>query len=159
MPRYRSSVLLLTLILLASFSFAQSSTGTIQGSVADATGAVVPNASVTVTSLSTNRTITVQSSGDGLFSFPTLDPGPYKVEVKETNFETTTQQVTLQTAQVLNLEFKLQPGSTSQTIEVTAGAPIVDTSTSGVSDIVTGRQVTDLPLNGRNFTELAALVP
>ena len=159
MPRFRSSASLLALILLASFSFAQSSMGSIQGTVFDAQGAVVTNASVTVTNLGTNRAITVTSNGDGLFSLPALDPGSYKVEVTETNFQTTTQQVTLQTAQVLNLEFKLQPGSTSTTVDVTSAVPIVDTSTSGVSDIVVGRQITDLPLNGRNFTQLASMVP
>ena len=159
MPRFRSSASLLALILLASFSFAQSSTGSIQGTVFDAQGAVVTNASVTVTNLGTNRAVTVTSNGDGLFSLPALDPGSYKVEVTETNFQTTTQQVTLQTAQVLNLEFKLQPGSTSTTVDVTSAVPIVDTSTSGVSDIVVGRQITDLPLNGRNFTQLASMVP
>jgi len=147
------------MILLASFSFAQSSTGTIQGTVADAQGAVIPNASVIITNEGTNRAITATSNAEGLFSLPALDPGSYKVEVQETNFQTTTQQVTLQTAQVVNLEFKLQPGSTSQTIEVTAAAPIVDTSTSGIGNIVTSRQIMDLPLNGRNFTSLADIVP
>ncbi len=146
-------------LCLAGLAFAQSSTGTIQGTVADAQGAVIPNASVTITNQGTNRAIVVTSNAEGLYSAPALDPGPYKVEVKETNFQTTTQTVTLQTAQVVNLEFKLQPGSTSQTIEVTAAVPIVDTSTSGVSDVVVGRQITDLPLNGRNFTQLAELVP
>ena len=152
----------LTLILglcLVSLALGQSSTGTIQGLVADAQGAVVPDASVTVTNLGTNHSIIAKTNSEGLFSLPALDPGAYKVEVQETNFATTTQQVTLQTAQVVNLEFKLQPGSTSQVVEVTAGTPIIDTSTSGVSDTVLGRQLTDLPLNGRNFTDLAALVP
>src|SRR5208282_1838587 len=159
MNRFQSYLLLLMLILMASSSFAQSSTGTIQGSVADAQGAVIPNASVTITNQGTTRTITITSNGEGLFSQPSLDPGSYKVEVQETNFATTTQQVTLQTAQVVNLDFKLQPGSTSQTVEVTAATPIIDTATSGVSDTIVGRQITDLPLNGRNFTQLAALVP
>jgi hypothetical protein len=159
MNRFQSSVLLMMLILIASFSFAQSSTGTIQGSVADATGAVIPNASVTLTNLGTNRAITVTSNGEGLFSLPALDPGSYKVEVKVTNFQTTTRQVTLQTAQVVNLEFTLQPGSTSQTVEVTAATPIIDTSTSGVSATIISQQIADLPLNGRNFTSLADIVP
>ena len=124
------------LISISSFSLAQSSTGTIQGSVADAQGAVIPGAEVTITSQGTGRLSAVTTGGDGLFSVPTLEPGPYKVEVKEANFESTTQQMTLQTAQVLNLEFKLQPGATSQTVEVTAETPIVDTSTSGVSDTI-----------------------
>ncbi len=146
-------------LCLAGLAAGQSSTGTIQGSVADAQGAVIPNASVTITNLGTNRTLMVSSNAEGLFSLPALDPGPYKVGVQETNFATTTQQVTLQTAQVVNLEFKLQPGSTSQTVEVTAANPIIDTSTSAVGDVVVGRQLTNLPLNGRNFTDLAALVP
>ena len=146
-------------LCLASLALGQSSTGTIQGSVADAQGAVIPNASITITNLGTNRPITVTSNGEGLFSLPALDPGSYRVEVKETNFTTETQEVTLQTAQVVNLQFKLQPGSTSQTVEVTAASPIVDTTTSGVGATVVGRQLTDLPLNGRNFTDLAELVP
>ncbi len=159
MNRFRSAIVLMMLLLVASFSIAQSSTGTIQGTVADDTGAVIPNASVTITNLGTNRVFTATSNGEGLFSQPSLDPGPYKVEVQVSNFQTTTQQVTLETAQVVNLEFKLIPGSTSQTVEVTAATPIVDTSTSGVSDTIVGRQITDLPLNGRNFTQLAALTP
>lgn len=146
-------------LCLAGLAFGQSSTGTIQGSVADAQGAIIQNASVTITNLGTNRSIVVTSNAQGLFSLPALDPGSYKVEVQEANFAPAAQQITLQTAQVVNLEFKLQPGSTTQTVEVTAGTPLVDTSTSGVSDTVVGRQLTDLPLNGRNFTDLAALVP
>ncbi len=137
----RFFLVLILVLCLAGLAFAQSSTGTIQGTVADANGAVIPNASVTVTNLGTNRAIVVTSNGEGLYSLPALDPGPYKVEVQVTNFKATTQQVTLQTAQVLNLEFKLQPGSTSETVEVTAEVPIVDTSTSGVGNIVTGRQI------------------
>ncbi len=152
--------LILGLVLcLTGLALGQSSTGTIQGSVADAQGAVIPNAPVTITNMGTNRAVTVNSNADGLFSLPALDPGSYKVEVKAPNFSTEVQDITLQTAQVVNLEFKLQPGSTSQTVEVTAATPIVDTSTSGVSDVVVGRQITDLPLNGRNFTDLAAMVP
>ena len=155
----RFFLVLILVLCLAGFAFAQSSTGTIQGTVADANGAVIPNASVTITNQGTNRAITVTSNGEGLYSLPALDPGPYKVEVQVTNFKATTQQVTLQTAQVVNLEFKLQPGSTSETIDVTAEVPIVDTSTSGVGNIVTGRQIMDLPLNGRNFLDLAQTVP
>lgn len=154
-----SLVVLILVLSLTGLALAQSSTGTIQGTVVDAQGAVISGASVAVTNQGTNRTTTVRSDGEGLFTLPALDPGPYKIEVQETNFQTTTQQVTLQTAEVVNLEFKLQPGSTSQTVDVTAENPIVDTSTSGIGNIVTGRQITDLPLNGRNFTDLAAIVP
>lgn len=154
----------LFLFLTMVFSFtgsalSQSSSGTIQGSVKDAQGAVVPDAAITVTNTGKNTVVTVKTNGDGLFSLPGLDPGPYRVEVKQTNFRTETEQVTLETAQVVNLELTLQLGSTSESVEVTAESPIVDTTTSGISNVIVGRQVTELPLNGLNFTELAALVP
>ncbi len=155
----RFFLLMGVLVCLAAVAFGQSSTGTIGGSVRDAQGAVIPDASVTVTNQGTNRAIELKSNGDGLFTLPGIDPGPYKVEVKQPGFRTETRQVTLQTAQVLSLDFAMQPGEVSQVVEVTAGTPVVDTATSGVSDVVVGRQVTDLPLNGRNFTELASVVP
>jgi outer membrane receptor protein involved in Fe transport len=152
-------LLLLALACLCGLTLGQSSTGTIEGTVTDAQGAVVPDASVTITNLGTNRAVTLKTNGEGLFSLPALDPGPYKVEVQQTNFRTAARQVTLQTAQVVNVDIGLQLGSANETVQVTEETPIVDTATSGVSDTVIGRQVTDLPLNGRNFTELAALVP
>ncbi len=152
-------LLLGIVVCLAAVAFGQSSTGTIGGSVRDAQGAVIPDASVTITNQGTNRAVELKSNGDGLFSLPGLDPGPYKIEVKQTGFRTETRVVMLQTAQVLSLDFSMQPGEVSQVVEVTAGTPVVDTATSGVSDVVVGQQVTDLPLNGRNFTELASLVP
>lgn len=153
-------LLVVTLVLcLTGFAWGQSSAGTIQGTVTDATGAVIQGASVVITNQSTGRALTVTSNGEGLFSLPALDPGSYKVEIDQPNFQKTIKDVILQTAQVVNLEFALQPGSTTQTVEVTAATPIVDTSTSGIGGIVVGRQITDLPLNGRNFTELATLVP
>lgn len=151
--------LFLSLVLNAGTAFGQSSAGTIQGSVKDAQGAVVPDASVTITNTGTSRAVTLKTSGDGLFGLPGLDPSTYKVEVKHASFRTSTEEVTLQTAQVLNLELVLQLGSVTETVEVTAETPIVDTTTSGVGEIVVGRQITELPLNGRNFLELAAIVP
>src|SRR5579871_442852 len=151
--------LLLTLVLCATFTLGQSSTGTVQGSVKDASGALIPDATVTITNSSTGRVVELHTNGDGLFSQPALDPAPYKVEVKHSNFKADVRQVVLETAQVLNLEFSLQLGSTSETIEVTEATPVVDTTTSEVSNVVVGRQITDLPLNGRNFIDLAAMVP
>jgi len=153
---------ILIVVLCLSFTglvSAQSSTGTIQGSVTDAQGAVIQGATVTITNQGTNRVVTVTTNTEGLFSLPALDPGAYKVQVEQSSFQKTIKDVVLETAQVVNLEFSLQLGAASQVIEVTAATPVVDTATSGISDVVVGRQVTDLPLNGRNFTELASLVP
>jgi hypothetical protein len=152
-------MLLVLILCLAGMAFSQSSAGNIQGTVTDAQGAIIPDASVTITNQGTGQEIVVKTNGDGLFSLPSLNPGPYKVTVEQPNFEKSAKDVVLQTEQTINLEFSLQPGSASQTVEVTAATPIIDTSTSEVGEVVTGRQITDLPLNGRNFTQLAALVP
>jgi len=117
MSRFRIAALLFALISLTSFLSAQSSTGTIQGTVVDPQGAVIPNASVTITNAGTNRAVQVNSNGEGLFSLPSLDPGPYSVQVKAPNFKTTTEQVVLQTAQVVNLDIALTTGATSETVE------------------------------------------
>ncbi len=157
--KQRLFIILCLVCSLTGSGFGQSSAGTIQGSVKDSQGAVLPDASIIITNLGTNRSVTIKTNGEGLFAQPALDPGPYKVDVQLANFRTVSQQLVLETAQVVNLEIVLPLGSTTETVEVTGATPIIDTTTSGVSDTVVGRQITDLPLNGRNFTELAALVP
>ncbi len=159
MSGFQKAALLLTLMLAATFASGQSSTGTITGLVTDIQGAILPNTAVTITNQGTARVIEVKTNGDGLYSLPGLEPGRYRVEVKQTNFASVAREVTLQTAQVLNLDFALKPGATSENVEVTAATPIIDTTSSGVSDTVIGKQIVDLPLNGRNFTNLATLVP
>src|ERR1700690_208195 len=150
---------LILVLCLTGFAFGQSSAGTIQGTVADAQGAVIQDASVIINNQATGRSVTAKTNGDVLYSVPALDPGSYKVEVAQPNFQKSVKDVVLQTAQTLNVDFALQLGSTTQTIEVTGATPIVDTATSGISDVIVGDQLTDLPLNGRNFTELATLTP
>jgi len=144
---------------LTGFAFSQSSAGTIQGTVADSQGAVIQDASVVVTNQGTGRSVTAKTNGDGLYGVAALDPGSYKIEVDQPNFQKSVKDVVLQTAQTINVDFALQLGSATQTVEVTGATPIVDTATSGISDVIVGQQLTDLPLNGRNFTELATLTP
>ena len=151
--------LVLSLLTTGIGAFAQSSTGTIGGSVKDGAGAVLPDTAITITNVGTNRAVALKSNEDGLFNLPALDPGTYRIEVKHASFRTVTREVTLETAQVLSLDFAMQLGEVSETVEVTAGTPVIDTATSGVNEVVVGKQITDLPLNGRNFTELATMVP
>jgi len=155
----RLFLVLVLVFCMAGVAFGQSNAGTIQGTVTDTSGAVIQGASVTITDQATGRAVTLTTNGDGLFSLPTLNPGSYKVLVDQPNFQRMVKDVILQIAQVINLQFALQPGATSQTIEVTAATPVVDTATSEIGAIVTGRQITDLPLNGRNFIDLATVVP
>ena len=147
------------LAVLVSVAFAQSDTGRLQGTVTDSSGAVVSGATITVTSLGTDRVVTVQSGAAGEFSVPSLNPGRYRIDVKAANFKSETQDITLEVAQVLPLTFKLTPGTVSENVEVSSEAPMVATASSDLGDTIVGRQVTELPLNGRNFTQLATLAP
>ena len=147
------------LAVFVSVALAQTDTGSLQGTVTDSSGAVVSGASVSVTNLGTSRVVTVQTGGGGDFSVPTLNPGPYKVEVKAANFKTVTQTVTLQVGQVLPLNFSLPTGAVTETVEVSSAAPQVAADSSDLGAVIQGRQVIDLPINARNFTTLATLVP
>lgn len=137
----------------------QSDTGRVTGTVADATGALIPGASVTLADVDTGTTQTRTTSTDGTFSFPALTRGHYQVRTTAQGFTSQKQDFELQIQQVQTIDFKLTTGSTSTTVDVTDAAPIVDLSTSSTGEVIEGRQVVDLPLSQRNFLELATLTP
>lgn len=150
---------LLASLGLAVFGFGQSTSARLQGTVKDVQGAVIPGATVTVTSIETSRVNSIQSNEAGVFSVLALPPGRYRIEVKQANFRTIVQEVTLQVQQVAELNFVLQPGAVQETVEVTSDVPLVEGASSNMSEVIQGRQIVELPLNGRNFTALATLVP
>ncbi len=147
------------LLSVPLFLFAQSDNGVIQGTITDSTGAVVSGASIDVTSKATGKTVTVTSGGAGNYVVNALKPGQYQVQVKAANFASVTQDVTLQIGQTQPLNFSLNPGAVTENVVVTTAAPLVSTQSSDLGDVISGRQVVDLPLNARNFTQLATLVP
>ena len=147
------------LAVMTTLAFGQSDTGRIAGTVTDASGAVIPGATVTITNLGTSHAVTVTTGGVGEYSVPTLPPGRYKVEVKAANFKTVTQDVTLEVSQVLPLDFTLTAGSVNETVEVTSAAPLVASDSSDLGGVIQEKQVIDLPINQRNFTSLATLIP
>jgi hypothetical protein len=154
------SFALLCMILIPGTNLvAQTDTGRVQGSVVDQTGAVIPGATVVLTDTETNAVQNVVSDGAGNFTIAALPRGPYKAEIKAQGFATQTQSFTLEVSQVQALNFKLTAGATDTVVEVTGAAPLVESSTSSIGEVVAGRQVTELPLNGRNFTQLALLAP
>jgi Carboxypeptidase regulatory-like domain/TonB-dependent Receptor Plug Domain len=159
---------LFSLLLCASFwlaivsphGWAQVSTGTIRGTVTDASGSVVANAAVAVlreqTSLET-RTVTDAS---GAFAVPGLDPGNYTVTFTQQGFQTyKATNILLSPAQVVTVNAVLKVGEVKQEVNVEAGAAAVQTSTAEVSSDVPGVQVATLPLNGRNYQGLSFLMP
>ena len=144
---------------MTSVAFSQSDFGSIRGTVTDSSGAVVSGASVTVTNHATQRAVTVTTGNAGDYSVPDLNPDPYQIEVKAPNFKTLTQDVTVEVSQVVRLNLTLVAGSVSETVQVSSEAPEIDAASSSIGDVIEGKQVTELPLNGRNFTQLATLVP
>ena len=156
----RGSVLSSLFLVMAIPIMAQTNKGTIKGSVTDQNGAVVQKAQVTVTNVETNAGRTVSAGDDGLYEVPLLDPGKYKVSVKAPSFpETIRENITVQTASTEVVDVTLTAGGVGGTVTVTSAPNQLETETSDRGSVVSGREVTELPLSGRNFTQLATLTP
>lgn len=135
-------------------------TGTFTGKVVTKDGSVAAGANVTATAEGTSVAHTTRTSADGLYTLPALPPGSYTVDVDATGFARSSRKsVTLQVEQTLRLDFTLQIGSVNETVNVEAGAPILSTETSSMGQVVSGKEVTTLPLLGRDAYALGALVP
>lgn len=138
---------------------AQTESARIQGTVVDPSGAALAGANVTVTELATSRTVNVQTNEEGAYTFLSLSPGRYRIEIAQPNFKTSQQEFTLEVQQVAVLNFNLEPGGVSEVVTVTNDAPLVESATSAIGNVITGQQAVELPLNGRNVLELARLSP
>jgi hypothetical protein len=152
-------VLLALLVGLGTHATAQNATGSITGTVTDPNNALVPNAAVTATNRATGAARKVTTKEEGSFVFENLLPGEYEVKVEASGFTTQLRTQTVQVGTTATLNFSLSVGTASQTIEVVGGAPILNTSDSGLGGVVTQAQVENLPLNGRSFLSVALLEP
>jgi hypothetical protein len=152
-------IFFLTILLVSGIAFSQSETGRLIGTVTDQSGAAIPGATINVTQLDTNRVVTVQGQDEGNYGVNALPVGNYKVEATKDGFKSQSANFSLDISQVKELNFKLEIGSTKEVVEVTNDIPLVDTAVSSAGETIQGRQVVDLPLNGRNFTTLALLTP
>ncbi|MBC7929264.1 MAG: TonB-dependent receptor [Rubrivivax sp.] len=151
-------------LFVAAFVFptiAQSNKGTIVGTVTDPNGAVLKDAKVTATNLATGISHEVMTSDDGTYTIPSLEPGNYSVKIEASGFQSANvEEVKLETNARQPVDVKLTVGGVGgDTVTVTAEAPLVESETSVRGDLITGRQVTDLPIPQRNFTLLAGLSP
>ena len=143
----------LSLFVFAGLAASQSITGTIQGVVEDPTGARVPGSRVTATRVQTNLQRLAATDGEGRYAFPNLMVGEYEVSIERAGFARATQRVRLSVNQEIDLNFALTLQG-SESVEVRDRAPVLD-----VSGLVDQRRVRDLPLNGRNFSQLINLQP
>ena len=138
---------------------AQVDTGTILGTVTDASRAIIRDASVTLTNEGTNANLTTTAGPDGTYKFTPVRIGSYKVSVSSQGFQTTTQHnVMVNVGADVVVDFTLKPGLVTETVEVTTATPVLETQNASVGQVVDSRSVNNLPLNGRNFTFLAQLV-
>lgn len=148
------------LAVLTVPTFAQTNKADIVGTVTDSAGAAVPGATVTVIKVDTNASRTVTTGDEGDYQAPSLDIGIYKVTATKGGYQTVNQEnVVLQTSDRLRIDFSLPAGTVSGEVTISAEAPLVETETSDRGSVITGREVTELPLSGRNFTQLATLTP
>jgi hypothetical protein len=152
------AILLLFTPLSQRFAYAQVDTGSIVGNVADASGASVPGATLTIADEATGRTQIQQSGQDGSYIFSPLKIGFYTLTVAKTGFETSVQnhiEVTVQGH--LEINPKLQVGAVTQEVQVNSTGPILETQSSSIQQLVDQKVINDLPLNGRNAAFLAQL--
>ena len=139
---------------------AQVATAEISGTVLDSTGAAVANAKVVASNTATNVSRETTSDGTGSYIITLLPPGDYVVTVESTGFRKLVQSgLTLQINQQARLDLTLQIGQVSETLEVTAQAPLLEAESSSLGTVVSEQLVNQLPLNGRNFIQLATLTP
>ena len=146
--------------LCASVLFGQTSTGTINGTLTDPTGAAVPGVAVKIVNQATKIESQTTSNQDGYFTFVNVQPGDYTISVEASGFKrTVTSPFTLGVSETSTQNISLAVGSVSETVEVSGGSEAIQSSTTELGTVVSERAVQDLPLNGRNFTQLLTLTP
>ncbi len=153
------SALLITFLTVAPAS-AQAVYGSIFGTVTDNTGAIIPNATVTVTDISKGTSVTAQTNGSGEYSVQHLIPDTYKVDAEAAGFsKSSAPSVIVYADTAPKVDLKLSVGGTTTTVTVTSGAPLLQTDRADVSTVLNSRAVSDLPNLERNFTSFELLTP
>jgi hypothetical protein len=155
----RTTIVFLLTFLSASFLYGQA-TGSISGTVTDATGSAVPSAKVTVTAPATGLSRSSTTNESGEYIVPLLGVADYTVQVELQGFQTAKAEgIRLQVDEHRELDFKLTPASVQTSVEVNATAVAIQTSDATLGQVITSQQVNDLPLNGRDFVQLATMTP
>lgn len=155
MLRLLTFVLLIAAATLHAQNFAE-----ITGTVSDGTGAVMAGATVTVVNTATNQTRNAVTNDAGTYTLPYLIPGIYDLRVEVSGFKASTRKgLELQVGAVARLDFQMEIGEVSQQVEVSGGAPLLNTETAALGTVIENRRIVDLPLNGRNYLQLVTLSP
>lgn len=157
-----ASLAFVTVVAAPNLSFGQAISvngGSIQGTITDQSGAIIPNAQVTVTNPETGYTHTLQTDASGLYTVGPLNPGTYVVTITASGFQVLKVTTVVKTGTATNGSFKLTVGAATETIQVNAGAVQLNTDQSSVSGVISQQQFESLPVNGRNLLDFAQLQP
>lgn len=158
-PVSRLLLIAITFLFISVAALAQS-TGNIQGTVTDSTGAVVPNAKVTVHNVATGTDRVVQTDSDGNYLAASLPAGTYSVTIEAPGMQKQVMSnVQLDVARTVPVNTAMKVGDATETVTVTEAAPLVETTTQTVSQVINQRTVQEIPLNGRHFVDLGLLIP
>lgn len=151
---------IIALCLMGASTFAQTVNGAFHGTITDASGAVMPGVLVKISNQATNVTRQVTTNPAGFYTLTQIPPGVYAFEVSKPGFSMVRQNnIQLLVNQDLEVNFSMQVGQVSQQVQVTATPPALDTASATIGQVVGSQQVVDLPLNGRQFTQLILLTP
>src|SRR6266481_3240040 len=154
------SLLVVCMVMLSQPVWAQSTYGTVTGSITDPSGAAIAGAQVTLTNLGTSEKRTQPTGSDGLYSFANLFAGRYKVEVEMKGFKRVSHtDIVVEVQQTSRIDLTLQVGEVNQVVEVTGETPLIQSETSSLGQVIETREANELPLNGRNVYNLATLSP
>ncbi len=155
--RWSGASLLAAVLILSGVGVASAQTAQVAGTITDASGGAVPGASVTVTNVATNDARLTTSNEQGRYSVPFLPSGGYTIKCELQGFQTTLREgIVLETDQEVRVDFALQTGAFTEQVLI-VGTPVLASDTSSIGQVVTGKTISDLPLNGRNFLQLARL--
>ena len=163
MAKKQLSIFIVALMVMFSgyaAAFGQVTTGSILGTIHDSTGAVVPNATVTITDAGKGTKSTAKTDNDGSYSVQFLIPGSYNVSVEMAGFKrSVSNNIVVDIDQRARVDFALETGGISETVQVNTAPPLIQADSSELGDVVGKTQVQNLPLNGRDFVQLTYLVP
>jgi hypothetical protein len=160
MRRLRSSLLLILFATMVSAAFGQTFRGTVTGTVVDAQGAAIANAAVRLIDPTTSTVRSVKANGAGEFVFPELPVSHYNLEVSSPGFHSKkVEQIDVQVSKVENVKVELTVGAENTVIDVAANSVSTDTTSSSLVSVIDSKQVMDMPMNGRNFTQMIKFTP
>jgi Carboxypeptidase regulatory-like domain/TonB dependent receptor len=144
---------------LPAFAQQTVTSATLSGRVEDSSGAILSGATLTITSLDTNQAQTTASDAEGRYKFSYLPAGSYRLMAEHAGFSTLQQQLTLTIGQALDVPIKLAVAGVTESVNITADVPLIEAARTQVAETLSPREIDALPLNGRNYLDLALLVP